>query len=42
MVFSELVVLLAKISIAEDLVGFADGLEFLVGSVVTRVFICSC
>ena len=39
MVLSKLVILLSEIGIAEDLICFSDSLEFLVRSVVTRVFI---
>jgi hypothetical protein len=38
--FAVLIILRAEIGVAEDLVGFADGLEALVGRVIAGVLVC--
>jgi len=40
MVFSKLVVLFTEVCVGENLVGFTDGLEFLLSGIVARVLVC--
>lgn len=42
LVLAELVVGTPQVDVAEDLIGFADGLELCVCGIVTGVLVCTC